>query len=418
MGSFDNNPLLTELIIGKNPIGPLSDGILDNLPELEYLNIEGSQISELPPDLFANTLQVAVIVITSNPQLTELPPGIFSNLTELEYLDLSANALVTLPAPLFSPVLTSESQLVLLYYNELDRLPDGLFAGESVNLAHLYLVRNQRKYKARLDPEIVDWGVNPDTNLRFAIVRFNSRVGAPVTVIANVEVENGVAHQASGVPVPPDEMLTLPAGRIHSDEIRVVQNNSGDVVRVRYGHPSMDLPPGGTMENFQFRATGRWLTLFDQDYPPSRVGVDPNQEPPDVMPKPANLTATVVYEGVSLNWEHPQLPSTAGYQILRRQVGAQDDLTLYAPNVKHATMTFTDRWVEEDQTYHYAVRAVHTDPAAQDGRTEGPQSDMVPVETTGYNYQAPRRPATRIPFVDVDPTLGYWYVKPSERGRH
>ena len=78
-----------------------------------------------------------------------------------------------------------------------------------------------------------------------------------------------------------------------------------------------------------------------------------------VSASPTGLTVTVTADAVSLSWDDPGDSSITGYQILRRNPGAQARgvFESIASDTGTADLSYTDDTVEADQRYFYRVRA-------------------------------------------------------------
>jgi len=114
-----------------------------NLTNLDRLNLNGSQLTALPPEI-GNLTQLAALDLTGN-QLTELPLEI-RNLTQLTRLILTGNQLTELP-----PEIENLTQLTRLGLNgnQLTEMPP--WVGNLTNLNELDLTGNQL---TELPPEI------------------------------------------------------------------------------------------------------------------------------------------------------------------------------------------------------------------------------------------------------------------------
>ena len=149
------------------PPGPRIDsfkaGDFAGLSNLTLLSIRGTDLTELPTEVFNGLSRLRELKIDSNRSLATLPSGIFDGLTQITELRMNYNAIAELPAGVFedllvlrvlemegnklsslpSGVLDSQSQLeeLVIRGNELTTFPEGIF-DNLTDLEGLYLNHN------------------------------------------------------------------------------------------------------------------------------------------------------------------------------------------------------------------------------------------------------------------------------------
>ncbi|XP_037083497.1 toll-like receptor Tollo, partial [Pollicipes pollicipes] len=89
---FPGLPLLTRLLLDRNEIRELGDGLLRALPALQVLNVSSNRLSALPPDAFRGAAALTEVHLQRN-ELRVIAPGVFAGLSSLLVLDLSHNRL-------------------------------------------------------------------------------------------------------------------------------------------------------------------------------------------------------------------------------------------------------------------------------------------------------------------------------------
>ena len=116
--------LITELVVGKKGLNTLKAGDFGGLSSVEWLDLTGNDLTELPEDMFSELSNLKVLVLTDN-RFTELPADTFAGLSSLEELWLDANALKAVPEKVFAGL--SKLKVLRLDLNRLTQLPPGLF---------------------------------------------------------------------------------------------------------------------------------------------------------------------------------------------------------------------------------------------------------------------------------------------------
>ena len=91
-GHFPGLPRLTRLLLDRNELSELGDGLLRVLPLLQVLNVSSNKLSALPPEAFRGAAALTEIHLQRN-QLRIMAPGVFAGLERLLVLDLSHNHL-------------------------------------------------------------------------------------------------------------------------------------------------------------------------------------------------------------------------------------------------------------------------------------------------------------------------------------
>lgn len=121
---FAQNKNLKWINLSNNKCESLPNGFLANRSELEGVDIIENGVSNLPEDLFHESKNLKVLNMSSNA-LTELPAGILHNLQKLERLGLSNNSLMSLSEKQF--VNTTNLRELDLSANQLKNIPEQLF---------------------------------------------------------------------------------------------------------------------------------------------------------------------------------------------------------------------------------------------------------------------------------------------------
>lgn len=131
-------------------------------------------------------------------------------------------------------------------------------------------------------------------------------------------------------------------------------------------------------------------------------------------PAPPALSATAGESEVRLDWSPPAslvdgspLTGTLAYQVLR-STGPGGEPTPVAPTPITAT-TFTDRGLQNDRTYYYAVRAVRSEPA---GRAQSEPSAV--VSATPQDLTPPSPPANLVAIPSAEAVRLAWSPSPEE----
>ena len=307
-GVFDKLTALKLLDLGSNQLGELPDGIFDQLTALERLNLWGNQIEELPPGIFDQLTALKSLDLGYN-RLGELPDGIFDRLTALERLFLNDNRLTTLPTPLLpSTAQGTPITRMMLYGNALAELPDRLFESDYSDYRALHLNDNPgTPFAFIIEGEVVGPSVQEGDDLT-AKVRYRVAQGAPVEMRARLSVTGGTASTST---------VTIPAGRVHSEEITVTKSAESDSVTLTLDDVSAHISSGDPVELYQVYRNYAGESDFENEFSgirfvagaPFTVLVPP--APPD---KP---TAMVINPGaVELDWNDTFNTQSYGVGVL------------------------------------------------------------------------------------------------------
>ena len=263
-GVFDNLPNLERLLMFRNQLTTLPSGLFRNQGKLDFLQLGRNRIASLPSDTFVGTGRLRYVWLgynqlaslpegifdglgnlrdlhMENNQLETLPDGVFDDLASLQDLSLEYNRLETLPDGVFDSnsnlhrVSLTHNRLTSLpsslppgdtFYlrlflkgNQLTELPDGLFESESLRLEDLDLAGNPgAPFTFTMEGEALDQGVD-ENGLTTARVRYKVAQAAPVKMSSDLTVTGGTASASS---------VSIPAGRLYSDEITVTQSVAGE----------------------------------------------------------------------------------------------------------------------------------------------------------------------------------------------
>jgi hypothetical protein len=116
---FHKNRNLWKLILNGNPLAPLEDTGIVNVPSLGWIELENCNISHLPGNVFRNVTKL-VFVRLSNNQIQHLDLQLFSHLKQLRYLHLEGNQIKEIHPEVFK----SNHKLEWLYlrHNPLNQL--------------------------------------------------------------------------------------------------------------------------------------------------------------------------------------------------------------------------------------------------------------------------------------------------------
>ncbi|XP_061389274.1 protein toll-like [Musca vetustissima] len=125
-GIFKTNHNLKIVRLTNNmvPLRSLPKGFLANLPELTEIRLS-TGLESIPGDLFSNSTELDIILITNN-KLGTLPVELFESQIKLQHLDLSNNQLTNLPDYLFHN--TKNLKVLKLHNNQLTEISDALFS--------------------------------------------------------------------------------------------------------------------------------------------------------------------------------------------------------------------------------------------------------------------------------------------------
>lgn len=141
LGAKDLEPFASTLgilVVKDTTLKDVRPGALDSTTNMSALMITGTEVPDLPQDLFQNLRMLQSLNLMSN-QLLVLHPGWFSRLGSLRLLDLSKNFFASVPVETFRPL--PELSSLLLSGNNLSHLPGGVFQGLS-KLTTLRLNKN------------------------------------------------------------------------------------------------------------------------------------------------------------------------------------------------------------------------------------------------------------------------------------
>jgi C-terminal of Roc, COR, domain/Ras of Complex, Roc, domain of DAPkinase/Leucine rich repeat len=140
--------ILKSLTLRDNKIKEFS--LITRLVELEFLNLSGNQITDIP--LRINQLELLESFDLSNNQITELPEQIFQ-VTSLKYLSLKSNRIVKVPSQI--------SQLAALKFlnlsdNQIIDIPPQII--QITGLKEILLYGNKLEFELS---KLSDTGINP-----------------------------------------------------------------------------------------------------------------------------------------------------------------------------------------------------------------------------------------------------------------
>ena len=131
---------LISLDLSFDNITTLDSDVFQDLSNLQYLNIDSNQISELPETgLLYNMKSLNYFSIEQN-NLTRVPVNIFEGAVNLTYLDIANNKLEYLPEDIFRT--TKYLREIYLNNNQLTTLPKTLF-WKLRDLNSLHLEKNK-----------------------------------------------------------------------------------------------------------------------------------------------------------------------------------------------------------------------------------------------------------------------------------
>ena len=181
--SLFSGTAIRELQLHYNPLVTLDPDMMLFLPHLQKIDLDSTDISELPAELFSSCPHLITLLLPHN-RLTAVPRDALSRAAGLRSLDLSGNELVTVPSEAFSesPELR---RLVLSSMKTLERVEahafsglDGLeellcqfnpvltevdaaafrHAGSDRFIASLQLVDLKENALTALSPDLLSWG--------------------------------------------------------------------------------------------------------------------------------------------------------------------------------------------------------------------------------------------------------------------
>lgn len=143
---------LTIFVVKDSALKDVRPGSLATSTNINALMITGTEVQDLPGDLFQDIKKLQSLSLMSN-QLLVLRPQWFSQLRNLKLLDLSKNFFNSVPAETFRS--TTELSSLLLSGNNISHLPEEAFKGLS-KLKTLRLNKNAlRELSARTFDDLV-----------------------------------------------------------------------------------------------------------------------------------------------------------------------------------------------------------------------------------------------------------------------
>lgn len=139
---FSGTPLLETVVITKTKIRTLPEKFFHGLSKLRSISLSQNKIDSVAPNQF-QSLPTLYSVDLSQNRLLEIPEGLFQELPQLSTVNLKNNTLEFLYPKTFNNIPKLAS--LELSGNELTILPDGLFANSS-NSVSLQLSYNPIVY--------------------------------------------------------------------------------------------------------------------------------------------------------------------------------------------------------------------------------------------------------------------------------
>ena len=399
-GIFDPLTALKSLDLGYNRLSELPDGIFDPLTALEYLGLWRSQIEELPPGIFDPLTALENLELWDN-RIEELPSGVFDQLTALKSLDLSYNRLGALPDGIFdrltalkslelgynrlselpdgifdpltalrrlflndnrlttlpTPLLPNTAQgtpitRMMLYGNALADLPDRLFESDYSDYRALHLNDNPgTPFAFIIEGEVVGPSVQEGDDLT-AKVRYRVAQGAPVEMRARLSVTGGTASTST---------VTIPAGRVHSEEITVTKSAGSDSLTLTLHDVSAHISSGDPVELYQVYRNYAGESDFENEFSGIRfVAGAPFTIP---VPPPDRPTAMVINPGaVELDWNDTFNTQSYGVGVLSD--GSWVELPNGDVQVAFRQSGAVVTGLPDHPVYVFAVRAKYRDGAS------------------------------------------------------
>uniref|UniRef100_A0A8D8UD47 Protein toll n=1 Tax=Cacopsylla melanoneura TaxID=428564 RepID=A0A8D8UD47_9HEMI len=141
---FSKTEKIESIFLSYN--GPLFEGFLSNLPNLQEVFLEGSNIlNELPRDLFWNSPNLKKLYLRGHTKLTHIPRELFRDSRKISKLDLSNNGLHDLEENTFEFI--KELADLDLSHNQLNNITNDIFSRGDIalSLEHLNLSHNKLK---------------------------------------------------------------------------------------------------------------------------------------------------------------------------------------------------------------------------------------------------------------------------------
>uniref|UniRef100_A0A8D9F9P7 Protein toll n=1 Tax=Cacopsylla melanoneura TaxID=428564 RepID=A0A8D9F9P7_9HEMI len=141
---FSKTEKIESIFLSYN--GPLFEGFLSNLPNLQEVFLEGSNIlNELPRDLFWKSPNLRKLYLRGHTKLTHIPRELFRDSRKILKLDLSNNGLRDLEENTFEFI--KELADLDLSHNQLNNITNDIFSRRDIkrSLEHLNLSHNKLK---------------------------------------------------------------------------------------------------------------------------------------------------------------------------------------------------------------------------------------------------------------------------------
>ncbi|KAF0293452.1 Carboxypeptidase N subunit 2 [Amphibalanus amphitrite] len=125
--SLFSGTAIRELQLHYNPLVTLAPDTMLFLPQLQKIDLDSTDLSELPAELFASCPHLITLLVPHN-RLTEIPHQTLRRAAGLRHLDLSGNQLQTVPAGAFAEC-PELRRLVLSSMKTLQRVEGHAFSG-------------------------------------------------------------------------------------------------------------------------------------------------------------------------------------------------------------------------------------------------------------------------------------------------
>ena len=353
-GIFDQLTALEYLVLWHNHIEELPPGIFDQLTALEQLRLSFMELGELPPGVFDRLTALTLLDLRYN-RLGALPDGIFDQLTALRKLFLNDNRLTTLPTPLLpNTALGTPITQMTLYGNALADLPDRLFESDYSDYRALHLDDNPgTPFAFIIEGEVVGPSVQEGDNLT-AKVRYRVAQGAPVEMGARLSVTGGTASTST---------VTIPAGRVHSEEITVTRSAGSDSVMLTLHDVSAHISSGDPVELYQVYRNYAGETDFENEFSGIRFVAGAPFTVLGPPPPPDKPTAMVINPGaVELDWNDTL--NTESYGVGMLSDGSWVELPDGDVQVAFRESGAVVTGLPDHPVYVFAVRAKNRDGAS------------------------------------------------------
>ena len=187
-GDFNGLSNLQYLYLDGNNLTSLPADVFAGLSNLQELDLSENNLTSLPKDIFTGLSNLQELWL-DNANLSSLPAEVFAGLSNLQYLYLDRNSLISLPADVFAGL--SNLQELDLNENNLTSLPEDIFTGLS-NLQELWLDRNSLINL----PADVFAGLS---NLQYLYLDRNSLISLPADVFAGLSNLQELYLQGNGL---------------------------------------------------------------------------------------------------------------------------------------------------------------------------------------------------------------------------